>query len=187
LEQSVEQFNLDGDTEVDLRVKDDSQKKKGKIITDENEEKIAISFSTYKQWFGKYYGFSFILLTNCSMFLFTFSRITNDYILGVWAYNENGDQYSRCWWYSAMCFIFTFLVALGIYLRSACCQLYTLRAGRIIHEEMVDRVLHAPVNLYFDVTPIGRILNKFSKDLNGLETQSGWMMSATLSNFYSLM
>jgi len=34
---------------------------------------------------------------------------------------------------------------------------------------MIDKILHAPVNLYFDVTPVGRILNKFSKDLNGLE------------------
>ena len=45
-----------------------------------------------------------------------------------------------------------------------------MRAGRLIHENMVDKILQAPVNLYFDVTPIGRILNKFSKDLNGLET-----------------
>jgi hypothetical protein len=29
----------------------------------------------------------------------------------------------------------------------------------------------APVNLYYDVTPIGRILNKFSKDLNDTETE----------------
>lgn len=52
---------------------------------------------------------------------------------------------------------------------------------------MVSTALNAPVNLYFDVTPVGRILNKFSKDLNGLETQSGWMLSATFSNFYSLI
>ena len=59
--------------------------------------------------------------------------------------------------------------------------MFTLRAGRIIHEQMIERVVNAPVNLYFDVTPVGRILNKFSKDLNGLETQTGWMMSATMS------
>lgn len=52
---------------------------------------------------------------------------------------------------------------------------------------MIEKVLHAPVNLYFDVTPIGRILNKFSKDLNGLETQIGWYMSATLSNLFMLL
>ena len=44
--------------------------------------------------------------------------------------------------------------------------MYNLRACKIIHKEMIFRVMHAPINTYFDVTPIGRILNKFSKDLN---------------------
>lgn len=30
---------------------------------------------------------------------------------------------------------------------------------------MLERVVSAPVNLYFDVTPIGRILNYFGTDL----------------------
>lgn len=33
---------------------------------------------------------------------------------------------------------------------------------------MIEKVTNAPINLYFDVTPIGRVLNKFSGDLNGL-------------------
>ena len=37
--------------------------------------------------------------------------------------------------------------------------------------------MEAPVNLYFDVTPVGRIMNKFSKDLNSIEATQGWMMS----------
>ena len=52
---------------------------------------------------------------------------------------------------------------------------------------MIERVVHAPVNLYFDVTPLGRILNKFTKDLNNLETQMGWLMGAMLMNSYSLV
>ena len=30
---------------------------------------------------------------------------------------------------------------------------------------MIERVLKAPINIYFDTTPIGRIMNRFSKDL----------------------
>lgn len=52
---------------------------------------------------------------------------------------------------------------------------------------MIERVVHAPVNLYFDVTPLGRILNKFTKDLNNFETQMGWLMGAMLMNSYSLV
>ena len=35
-------------------------------------------------------------------------------------------------------------------------------------------MLNAPINLYFDVTPIGRILNKFSKDLSVIEGNLSW-------------
>lgn len=41
---------------------------------------------------------------------------------------------------------------------------------------MIKTVANAPVNLYFDVTPIGRILNKFSKDLSAIETSIAWML-----------
>jgi hypothetical protein len=34
---------------------------------------------------------------------------------------------------------------------------------------MLEKVMDAPVNLYFETTPIGRIMNKFSRDLNALE------------------
>jgi ATP-binding cassette subfamily C (CFTR/MRP) protein 1 len=44
--------------------------------------------------------------------------------------------------------------------------------------------MNAPINLYFDVTPIGRILNRFSKDLNVLETQIQWSFSGFLAMIY---
>lgn len=39
---------------------------------------------------------------------------------------------------------------------------------------MVSSVLAAPINLFYDVTPIGRILNKFSKDLCSLDNCIMW-------------
>jgi len=39
------------------------------------------------------------------------------------------------------------------------------KAAKIIHQLMLNRVINAPINLYFDITPIGRIMNRFSKDL----------------------
>jgi ATP-binding cassette subfamily C (CFTR/MRP) protein 1 len=34
---------------------------------------------------------------------------------------------------------------------------------------MIDHVLKAPINLYFDTTPVGRIINRFTKDLQMVE------------------
>jgi hypothetical protein len=34
---------------------------------------------------------------------------------------------------------------------------------------MLAKVLRAPINLFYDVTPIGKILNRFSKDLQVMD------------------
>lgn len=43
------------------------------------------------------------------------------------------------------------------------------RAARILHELLLDNVLKAPLQ-FFDVTPLGRILSRFSKDVDVVDT-----------------
>ena len=38
--------------------------------------------------------------------------------------------------------------------------------GRYVHKQTLEKVLLAPVNLFFDVTPIGKILSIFNGDLS---------------------
>ena len=63
---------------------------------------------------------------------------------------------------------FAVLTSLSITARTAITYYYSIKADRKLHEHMIEKVTNAPINLYFDVTPIGRVLNKFSGDLNGL-------------------
>ena len=55
------------------------------------------------------------------MILYIGARICNDYAIGVWAHNENGDQQTRYWFYTMICLTCAFLVGFAIYLRSASC------------------------------------------------------------------
>ena len=48
-------------------------------------------------------------------------------------------------------------------------------ASKKLHERMFNRILNAPVNLYFDITPIGRILNKLSRDFSVVEDWWPWI------------
>ena len=45
----------------------------------------------------------------------------------------------------------------------------TTRASRKLHDQCFDRVLHGTM-AYFDTTPLGRILNRFSGDLDQVTT-----------------
>ncbi|KAJ2999430.1 hypothetical protein HDV02_002915 [Globomyces sp. JEL0801] len=45
----------------------------------------------------------------------------------------------------------------------------TLYASRKLHTKLMDAVLHSPLR-FFETTPIGRILNRFSKDIESVDT-----------------
>ena len=52
---------------------------------------------------------------------------------------------------------------------------------------MIYRVMRAPINLFFDVTPIGRILNRFSKDLSVLDSEMCWCLNWTVISFFDML
>lgn len=45
----------------------------------------------------------------------------------------------------------------------------TFRASRSLHAALLENVLRSP-SLFFDVTPTGRITNRFSKDIDAIDT-----------------
>jgi ABC-type multidrug transport system fused ATPase/permease subunit len=53
------------------------------------------------------------------------------------------------------------------------------RAARILHLLLLDNVLKAPLQ-FFEVTPVGRILSRFSKDVDVLDTSLPSQCSDTI-------
>lgn len=61
------------------------KKEKGKMIKNENDEKIEITSQTYKDYIGGYFGgCKLITVSNISMILFTFFALGSDYVIGDW-------------------------------------------------------------------------------------------------------
>ena len=48
---------------------------------------------------------------------------------------------------------------------------------RKLYREMIYSISKAPINLYFDKTPVGRILKRFTSDLSVLEELLHWKVS----------
>ena len=49
-----------------------------------------------------------------------------------------------------------------------CFYLAALKASETLHDKMTMAIIKAPV-LFFDTNPVGRILNRFSKDIGGMD------------------
>lgn len=64
-----------------------------------------------------------------------------------------------------MCFSAGAATGFFVFMRVLILICGNVRAIKILHNTMLKTVLCAPINLFYDVTPIGKILNRFSKDL----------------------
>ena len=74
-----------------------------------------------------------------------------------------------------------------VFLRVFSLTYYSFHGTKELHRDMIDTVFNAPVNLYFDTTPLGRILNRFSKDLSVIEGTLVFEIGTGYVNLYNLM
>ncbi|XP_069753242.1 ATP-binding cassette sub-family C member 5 isoform X3 [Narcine bancroftii] len=57
----------------------------------------------------------------------------------------------------------------------------TLRASSRLHDELFRKILRAPMK-FFDITPSGRILNRFSKDMDEVDTRLPFQTEMLIQN-----
>ncbi|KAL8625042.1 hypothetical protein ACOMHN_012051 [Nucella lapillus] len=64
------------------------------------------------------------------------------------------------------------LVAIIVFLviRAVCFMKYTLRAASAMHDDVFEKVLRCPMS-FFDTTPLGRIVNRFSSDMDEVDVR----------------
>ena len=59
-------------------------------------------------------------------------------------------------------------------------------AARTIHRHLLRNVMRAPVS-FFDVTPLGRIINRFSSDLYAIDDSLPFILNIFLAQTYLLL
>uniref|UniRef100_A0A1B0CDW9 ABC transmembrane type-1 domain-containing protein n=2 Tax=Lutzomyia longipalpis TaxID=7200 RepID=A0A1B0CDW9_LUTLO len=75
-------------------------------------------------------------------------------------------------------FVFSvFLSTLSLYLGA-------LSAARLMHAQLLRSVVRAPTTTFFDVTPVGRILNRFSKDVSEVDSDLPATLRAWVACFF---
>mmetsp|Transcript_96927 Transcript_96927/g.133500 ORF Transcript_96927/g.133500 Transcript_96927/m.133500 type:complete len:159 (+) Transcript_96927:2931-3407(+) len=57
------------------------------------------------------------------------------------------------------------ITSLCVFIRVVSLLIMSLKVAKTLHNDIVTKVLQAPINLFFDVTPVGKILNLLTKDL----------------------
>lgn len=81
--------------------------------------------------------------------------------------------------------MFWYLVAVSTMVMSISLNLGTVQASKTLFDLINRRIFRNPVSL-FDTTPIGRILNRVSKDIDTLDNVLPFTLSSATGTFFSV-
>ncbi|XP_061394479.1 multidrug resistance-associated protein 1 isoform X3 [Musca vetustissima] len=160
---------MDSQTSVTTVASKKDLEDQGKLIETEKSQTGGVEFAVYKHYM-KSVGIFLSLATLILNFVFQAFQIGSNLWLTKWSNdkdvaNDTGLRDMYLGVYGA----FGFGQGILSYGLTLAPWLGTLRAGRIIHKEFLISIMRLPLK-FFDTTPIGRIMSRFSKDIESLDT-----------------
>ncbi|KAA8491694.1 Multidrug resistance-associated protein 1 [Porphyridium purpureum] len=146
-------------------------RKHKKLVQDEERARGQVSASVYWMYFESI-GIALFFVIVASGIFSEATRVSVDGWLSHWSDTAvdaaaTNSSYSVPF-YVRMYMTLAFITALAVLFRCLVVALGGLRAAGRLHDRMLSSVLRAPMR-FFDVTPTGRILNRFAKDQAALD------------------
>lgn len=159
---------------------DDIDRKMNQI--EEKKEKGRVKFSTFKEY-AKACSYSGIFITLFLVVITVGMSIGSNYWLMYWSENNlkegsNKDIFKYVGIYA--------LLGIGsgfVTLIRAMCMwtLCSIRASKKLHYDMAKAVVNSPLQ-FLETTPLGRIINRFSQDMNKVDSALPRVFSALFSS-----
>ncbi|CAK9002966.1 unnamed protein product [Durusdinium trenchii] len=175
-----------------VTVKDPSTKEaSGALLIAEDRNVGVLSFHAYASYF-QHATSSGSLALGALLFLTVFGlallaegfRTFTEVWVTLWTSSvssQEADIDVGFWVLGYGCIVVAVLV-IGLIRAMVFSRIVTQIGGGTFHY-MVQKVLNASAPLFFDVVPVGRILNRFSKDLDAMDTMLPECMSELLTSF----
>ncbi|KAG0215881.1 hypothetical protein BGX33_000740 [Mortierella sp. NVP41] len=137
------------------------------LIADEERASGAVATKVYRDYFrlGGDLNWSLIVFLLCA-------QQAAGIAMNIWLSFWSSDRFGLTVWgyidvYVATAVVQLLIVMLGSYML----VLAILRASKVIHDNAFLGVLYSPMS-FFDTTPTGRVLNRFSKDVNTVDNMA---------------
>eukprot|EP00804_Cyclotella_cryptica_P012077 CCRYP_004510-RC/>CCRYP_004510-RC protein AED:0.14 eAED:0.14 QI:366/0.66/0.5/1/0.66/0.5/4/0/1117 len=163
-----------------------------KLISDEEKEEGSVQGSNYSHY-AKAGG----VIAFVSIFVIQAvgraSELMANFWLSFWASASaqaeiSGDPLSvqETTWYLGIYAAFGIGGVICLTFRAVIMAVHRLRASRKLHTELIASILRAPVS-FFDVTPIGRVLNRFAADMDKIDLELTNSLGQAVSTIFSFL
>ena len=148
-----------------MSVEPERKEPKTNLIEAESLQAGHVKYEVYKYYLTQLGWFGVLLFT--INLLYKGSAVATDYWLNVWTNNTLGDSAipEKRDLYLGVYGGFGIVQALLGVAMNLTLAISTLRASRIMHRNMLNQIIKSPMS-FFDTTPLGRIINRFAKDID---------------------
>ncbi|XP_010063576.2 ABC transporter C family member 13 isoform X4 [Eucalyptus grandis] len=157
------------------------------IIEEEERKEGKVEFAVYRHY-AAFSGWLVAVIIFLSAILMQASRNGNDLWLSYWVDTTRGGikSASSTSFYLVVLCIFCIVNSILTLVRAFSFAYGGLRAAITVHEILLKRLIDAPVK-FFNQTPSGRILNRFSSDLYTIDDSLPFILNILLANFVGLL
>lgn len=155
---------------------------KGKLIGSEFRDKGEVNWKIY---------ISYIKSAGASLFFVFFFFLAlsrglqagSDVWLGIWTTDLYSQSVS---WYLNFYAIFSVSTVFSIFISVFFLAVFGVFSARKLFRLMLDCLLHCPV-VFYDITPLGRILNRFSRDIDAIDNSLPSALEQYFSGYLNLL
>ncbi|KAF0700286.1 Aste57867_9194 [Aphanomyces stellatus] len=150
------------------------------LVMSEERAVGAVTSRTYVTYFDAS-GWNGVCVAASVLGAFTLAQtalVVLDWFMGYWAHqtpltssspSSSSSSLPSSTTYAGMYMAMAVVATLLVLVRSVYVLHFILLCSKHLHATILNHVLHAPIPSFFDVTPVGRILNRFSSDLSQVD------------------
>eukprot|EP00656_Telonema_subtile_P007441 TRINITY_DN13499_c0_g1_i1.p1 TRINITY_DN13499_c0_g1~~TRINITY_DN13499_c0_g1_i1.p1 ORF type:complete len:1204 (+),score=301.64 TRINITY_DN13499_c0_g1_i1:298-3909(+) len=113
-------------------------------------------------------------------------QVASSFWLSHWSNQSDNPDAKGSTFYLGIYAALAIGAMLLIWVRAITIALATIAAGKRVHAASLESVFHTPTT-YFDETPLGRIINRFSSDLQVIDVQMRMTLQGMLLSLFNLM
>ncbi|CAD8188699.1 unnamed protein product [Paramecium pentaurelia] len=150
----------------------DNNKIRSDLMTVEERKKGEIDSEVYV----KYLQYKKNLINQFILFIVMLIWILSQIIANLWItewtsrYASLRDHYAEITYFWVF-LLLGFIQSLFAYLRAAMIVSQSIKSSSQIHNDMINSLMFAPQCQFFERVPLGRIMNRLTKDINSLDVE----------------
>jgi len=176
-------------SETSLKKTEFDQKPRTQLVTKEDRAEGAVQLKVYKAYF-KYMQDPIMIAFSVLAYVIANGAIIGQQLVVSWWSSDPTYQHRSLLFYSSGVALMAIFVAFFNFWRTYFSLVLGIHASINMHHSLLFRVLGAPI-AFFDTTPLGRIIQRFSKDFDQVDQQLvqqfGMLVMCILQMFNSLV